>query len=81
MVNLEEIQLVVGIDIGISHSAYAYSYKYDKDKIFFNNQWPSGSNSCKEMTAIIFDDNRKFRTFGEQAIVKHGDLTDDEKET
>ena len=53
--NLDDVQLVIGIDFGTSYSAYAYSYKYERDKILMNS-WPSGSRACKEMTAILFNE-------------------------
>ena len=79
--NDDGIQLVVGIDFGTSYSAYAYSYAYEKDKIFINSDWPSGSKACKEATAILFDENRKFVAFGERAIEKHGDLSNVQEKT
>ena len=74
----EGIKLVVGIDFGTSFSAYAYSYEYEKDVIHINSDWPSGSNAFKEATAILFDENKKFITFGEEAIVRNGDLDADQ---
>ena len=53
--NLDNIEIVVGIDFGTSYSTYAYSYAYDQNKIFMNSDWPSGSKACKEMTAILFN--------------------------
>ena len=79
--NLDGIQLVVGIDFGTAYSAYAYSYAYEQDKIFMNSNWPSGSRAWKEMTAILFDENRKFVAFGERAIEKHGELRVDQEKT
>lgn len=81
MTNLDGIQLVVGIDFGTSYSAYAYSYAYEQDKIFMNMDWPSGSRACKEMTAILFNENQKFVAFGERAIEKHGELRTDQEKT
>ena len=80
MTNPDNIELVVGIDFGTTYSAYAYSYKYEQDKIYINSSWPSGVQTYKEATAILFDKNRKFVAFGEDAIDQYTDLTDKEEE-
>ena len=80
MANPENIELVAGIDFGTTYSAYAYSYTYQQDKIFINAEWPSGVQTCKEATAILFDENCKFIAFGEDAIDKYSDHTDREEE-
>ena len=74
--NLEDVKLVVGIDFGTSYSAYAYSYAYEKDKIYINSDWPSGSQAYKEVTAILFNEEQEFDTFGEDAIETFNCLTD-----
>ena len=76
--NLDNVQIVVGIDFGTSYSAYAYSYAYEKDKIFTNSDWPSGSKATKEMTAILFNEKKVFDNFGEEAVNKFNSLTDDQ---
>ena len=75
--NLDNVQIVVGIDFGTSYSAYAYSYAYEQDKIFMNSDWPSGSKSCKEMTAILFNEDKEFVAFGEEAVEKFNSLTEE----
>ena len=76
--NLDNIELVVGIDFGTSYSAYAYSYAYEQDKIFKNSVWPSDSRATKEMTAILFDENKVYKQFGEEAVNRFNSLTDDQ---
>ena len=76
--NIDNVELVVGIDFGTSYSAYAYSYSYEQDKIFMNSVWPSGSNACKEMTAILFNEDKKFVAFGEEAVLKFNALTEEQ---
>ena len=73
--NLDNILIVVGIDFGTSYSAYAYSYAYEKDKIYINSDWPSGSRAFKEMTAILFNEDKEFIAFGEDAVEKFNNLT------
>ena len=80
MTNPDNIKLVVGIDFGTTYSAYAYSYEYEQDNIFINNSWPSGVQTYKEATAILFDKNCKFVAFGEEAIDQYTDLTDKKEE-
>ena len=80
MTDPDNIELVAGIDFGTTYSAYAYSYTYEPDKIFINSNWPSGVQTCKEATAILFDENCKFVAFGEDAIDKYSDYTDKEEE-
>ena len=77
--NLDNIELVVGIDFGTTFSAYAYSYRYEKDKIFMNSDWPSGSRACKEITAILFNGNEEFVSFGEEAVDKFNTLSEDDE--
>ena len=73
--NLDNILIVVGIDFGTSNSAYAYSYAYEKDKIYINSDWPSGSKTCKEVTAILFNEDKEFKAFGEEAVEMYNNLT------
>ena len=79
--NLNNIEIVVGIDFGTSYSAYAYSYSYEKDKIFINSNWPSGSKVYKETTAILFNEDKEFVAFGEEAVEKFNSLADDDEES
>ena len=79
--NLNNIEIVVGIDFGTTYSAYAYSYAYEKDKIFINSDWPSGSQACKETTAILFNEDKEFVAFGEEAVEKFNSLADDDEES
>lgn len=76
--NFDNVQIVVGIDFGTSYSAYAYSYHYEKEKIFMNSDWPSGSKTCKEMTAILFNGDKEFVAFGEEAVEKFNFLNEDD---
>jgi len=74
------IELVAGIDFGTTYSAYAYSYEYEQGKIFINSTWPSGVQTCKEATAILFDENQRFVAFGEDAIDRYSDCADNDME-
>ena len=77
--NLDNFELVVGIGFGTTYSAYAYSYRYEQNKIFMNTDWPSGSNACKEITAILFNENEEFVAFGEEAVDKFNALSEDDE--
>ena len=79
--NLDKIEIVVGIDFGTSYSTYAYSYAYDQNKIFMNSDWPSGSKACKEMTAILFNGDKEFIAFGEDAVEKFNYSSDEEEKS
>ena len=76
--NFDNVQIVIGIDFGTSYSAYAYSYHYEKEKIYMNSDWPSGSRACKEMTAILFNGDKKIVAFGEEAVEKLNSLNEDD---
>ena len=80
--NLENIQIVIGIDFGTSSSAYAHSYEYYKAKRHLNSEWPSGSRQTKEMTAILINagesKSKKKVCFGEKAMDQFICLADDQ---
>lgn len=81
MASLDNADVVVGIDFGTCYSAYAYSYAYEPEKIFMNSDWPSGSKVTKEMTAILFNEEKEFDNFGEEAVHKFNSLTEDEEKS
>ncbi|XP_033742407.1 heat shock 70 kDa protein 12A-like [Pecten maximus] len=79
--------IVAAIDFGTTNSGYAFStiddYKTSPLKISAIS-WVSGSNrlqSQKTPTCVLFDENKRFHSFGYEAEDKYSDLAlDDEEE-
>lgn len=72
----KEYLLTAAIDFGTTYSGYAYSYAYNPKKIFANNSWSSthGPSSHKTPTVILFDETKKFISFGFEAEDKYSEL-------
>lgn len=73
--------LVAAIDFGTTYSGYAFStreqYQKDLADISTNQKWDAGSMSLISMkapTAVLFDQNRKFHSFGFEAENKYSEL-------
>jgi len=76
----EKFELVAAIDFGTTYSGYAYSYSFEPETIYVNSKWPSGIQTCKEATAILFNDKQQFVAFGEDAISRYSDYLDTDEE-
>lgn len=80
--NVNNYEIVAAIDFGTTYSGYAYSYRYEQERIFVNSNWPSGLQTMKEATAILFNECGQFVTFGGDAITRYSDFADcDEEKT
>lgn len=84
--NKEKKIMVAAIDFGTTYSGYAYSSKedYQKDpgKITVDTKWVAGSMSLislKAPTAVLFDENQKFHSFGFEAENQYSELAQDKK--
>ncbi|OWF52452.1 heat shock 70 kDa protein 12A-like [Mizuhopecten yessoensis] len=76
---------VAAIDFGTTNSGYAFSTKHDYEtsplKISAAS-WVAGSarlQSQKTPTCVLFDENKKFHSFGYEAEDKYSDLALDEE--
>ncbi|XP_053389073.1 heat shock 70 kDa protein 12A-like [Mercenaria mercenaria] len=74
--------LVAAIDFGTTYSGYAYSlrrdYKENPLRIVMNGVWSAGClMSMKAPTAVLFDPEKNFDSFGYDAETKYSDLAFD----
>ncbi|XP_060066317.1 heat shock 70 kDa protein 12A-like [Ylistrum balloti] len=79
--------VVAAIDFGTTYSGYAYSFRDDIRKtplkIYTNQQWTDPETNLttfKTPTSILFDNNRKFKSFGFAAESDYKDLIEDEEQ-
>ena len=73
-------EIAAAIDFGTTYSGYAYSYRYEKEKIHVNANWSSGCALWKVPTAILFDDDHNFVSFGEDAENKYSEFAESDEE-
>ena len=73
--------LVAAIDFGTTFSGYAFSFKHDyqadPSKVSVNQNWVAGSMalvSLKAPTVVLFDENKKFLSFGYEAENAYSEL-------
>lgn len=73
--------LVAAIDFGTTFSGYAFSFKHDyqadPSKVSTNQNWVAGSMalvSLKAPTVVLFDENKKFHSFGYEAENTYSEL-------
>ena len=82
----DEAIIVVAIDFGTTYSGWAFSLrdKYQEDNldIQMNTGWKTGDSliTPKTPTAILFDQEENFHSFGYSAESKYTDLLEGEKE-
>ena len=74
------VQITAAIDFGTTYSGYAYSYEYNQEKVYVNSNWGSGTSLWKVPTVVLFDENREFLAFGEEAENRFCQLAEQEKE-
>lgn len=74
--------LVAAIDFGTTYSGYAFSLKHDyqadPSKVSTNQNWFAGSMqlvSLKAPTVVLFDENKKFHSFGYEAENTYTELS------
>lgn len=78
--------LVAAIDFGTTFSGYAFSFKHeyqaDPSKVSTNQSWIAGSMqliSLKAPTVVLFDENKKFLSFGYEAENAYSELALDDE--
>ena len=78
--------LVVSIDFGTTYSGYAFSFKDDYKEnptaVKTNQNWVAGTRSLmslKTSSAVLFDANKKFHSFGYEAENKYSNLAEDQE--
>ncbi|XP_053389262.1 heat shock 70 kDa protein 12A-like [Mercenaria mercenaria] len=78
--------LVAAIDFGTTFSGYAFSFKHDyqsdPSKVSTNQNWVAGSMalvSLKAPTVVLFDENKKFHSFGYEAENTYSELALDDE--
>ena len=74
------VQITAAIDFGTTYSGYAYSYEYNQEKVYVNSNWGSGTSLWKVPTVVLFDENREFVAFGEEAENRFCQLAEQVKE-
>lgn len=71
--------IVAAIDFGTTYSGYAYSFKHDFEKDpalhIITNKWEGGKTmSEKAPTCVLFDEEKKFASFGYEAEERYGEI-------
>lgn len=75
---VQRYEISAAIDFGTTYCGLAYSHHHDKKSIIAVTEWPGGGTlSSKVPTAVLFDSNKKFVAFGQEAVKKYIELTDD----
>lgn len=74
----DDYEIVAAIDFGTTYSGYAYCSKTDFKRsppVIKTSAWKSGTGTCdkfmKTPTVVLFDQNRKFDSFGFEAEKKY----------
>ena len=77
--NYRQYLIVGALDFGTSYSGYAYSYNHDLNKVFTGqcNAPHRGGISEKTPTCILFDKDKKFKSFGYRAEEEYGTHCDE----
>lgn len=77
--------LVAAIDIGTTHSGWAFSFisDYERDPLRITSfTWPADFRKeirIKTSTCILFDKNKQFHSFGNDAEEKYSELVEEEE--
>ncbi|KAL4230349.1 Heat shock 70 kDa protein 12A [Mactra antiquata] len=84
--NKKDLMLVAAIDFGTTFSGYAFQFKHeyqvDPSKVSTNQNWVAGSRqliSLKAPTIILFDEQKKFHSFGYVAEDTYSELAMDDE--
>ena len=78
-IDLQSIQVVVGIDFGTSRSGYAYAFKDDKE-VVGRTEWPGQPMPyMKTLTQILYAPDQEVEDWGYEARRKLAQLRKDKK--